>query len=68
MAIVDRKNVVLTDAPTIKAMSERIESLEKQWLIENRILDVLVAGRIVSKNKVQQAREIVEGFMYSPKE
>lgn len=42
-------------------MAKRIAQLDKSWLLEYRIIELLVVGGFVKQEKVDQARSLLEG-------
>lgn len=43
----------------VATLRERVKKLEKEWLEEYRVIQLLVAAEFVHKDKVQQARELI---------
>lgn len=41
---------------------DKVARLEKEWRLENRIIELLIAGDFVSREKVEQARDFLSGM------
>ena len=40
-------------------LSARIKKLEREWTLENRILELLIVGGFVKREKVEEARQLL---------